>query len=41
MGERPRTAKDPLTAQSLVDCIFFALGQPRDCFIKSFRFEQV
>ncbi|MCX5149405.1 SDR family NAD(P)-dependent oxidoreductase [Streptomyces sp. NBC_00320] len=34
-------AKDPLTAQSLVDCIFFALGQPRDCFIKSFRFEQV
>ncbi|MFK0219715.1 SDR family oxidoreductase [Streptomyces vinaceus] len=37
----PRTAKDPLTAQSLVDCIFFAVGQPRDCFIKSFHFEQV
>ncbi len=37
----PRTAKDPLTAQSLVDCIFFAIGQPRDCFIKSFHFEQV
>ncbi|MEU8841086.1 SDR family oxidoreductase [Streptomyces roseus] len=37
----PRTAKDPLTAQSLVDCVFFAVGQPRDCFIKSFHFEQV
>ncbi|MFJ9943122.1 SDR family oxidoreductase [Streptomyces erythrochromogenes] len=37
----PRTAKDPLTAQSLVDCVFFAIGQPRDCFIKSFHFEQV
>ncbi|MFH7600112.1 SDR family oxidoreductase [Streptomyces racemochromogenes] len=39
--EAPRTAKDPLTAQSLVDCVFFAIGQPRDCFIKSFHFEQV
>ncbi|MEJ8645854.1 SDR family oxidoreductase [Streptomyces sp. MS1.HAVA.3] len=37
----PRTAKDPLTAQSVADCIFFAIGQPRDCFIKSFYFEQV
>ncbi|MEU9942547.1 SDR family oxidoreductase [Streptomyces lavendulae] len=37
----PRTAKDPLTAQSLVDCVFFAVGQPRDCFIKAFHFEQV
>lgn len=37
----PRTSKDQLTAQSLVDCIFFAIGQPRDCFIKSFTFEQV
>ncbi|WP_078964835.1 MULTISPECIES: SDR family oxidoreductase [unclassified Streptomyces] len=37
----PRTAKDPLTAQSLVDCVFFAIGRPRDCFIKSFHFEQV
>ncbi|MET9608143.1 SDR family oxidoreductase [Streptomyces sp. NPDC006512] len=37
----PRTAKDPLTAQSLVDCVLFAVGQPRDCFIKSFYFEQV
>ncbi|MCX5380009.1 SDR family oxidoreductase [Streptomyces sp. NBC_00091] len=39
--EAPRTAKDPLTAQSLVDCVFFAIGQPRDCFIKSFYFEQL
>ncbi|UQW99762.1 SDR family oxidoreductase [Streptomyces sp. RerS4] len=37
----PRTAKDPLTSQSLLDCVFFAVGQPRDCFIKSFHFEQV
>ncbi|GHE37384.1 SDR family NAD(P)-dependent oxidoreductase [Streptomyces vinaceus] len=37
----PRTAKDPRTAQSPVDCIFFAVGRPRDCFIKSFHFEQV
>ncbi|MEV7545044.1 SDR family oxidoreductase [Streptomyces sp. NPDC089915] len=39
--DAPRTAKDPLTAQSLVDCVFFAIGQPRDCFIKAFHFEQV
>ncbi|GAA3384888.1 SDR family oxidoreductase [Streptomyces racemochromogenes] len=38
--DAPRTAQDPLTAQSLVDCVFFAIGQPRDCFIKSFYFEQ-
>lgn len=37
----PRPAKDPRTAQSPVDCIFFAVGRPRDCFIKSFHFEQV
>ncbi|WP_435885620.1 hypothetical protein [Streptomyces subrutilus] len=37
----PRTAKDRLTAQSLVDCVFFAVGQPRDCFIESFAFEQL
>ncbi|MFG2073112.1 SDR family oxidoreductase [Nonomuraea maritima] len=37
----PRGPKDPLTAQSLVDCILFAVSQPRDCFIKSFHFEQV
>nr|WTB31386.1 SDR family oxidoreductase [Streptomyces sp. NBC_00830] len=36
-----RGAKDALTAQSLVDCILFAVAQPRDCFIKAFHFEQV
>ncbi|GAB3648443.1 SDR family oxidoreductase [Glycomyces tarimensis] len=29
-----------LSARSLVDCVLFAVGQPRDCFIKSFHFEQ-
>lgn len=28
-----------LTAQSLLDCILFAVNQPRDCFIRSFSFE--
>jgi len=37
----PRTAHDPLTAQSVVDCLLFAVGQPRDCFIRSFHFEQL
>ncbi|WP_145797038.1 SDR family oxidoreductase [Kitasatospora atroaurantiaca] len=37
----PRTAGDPLTAQSVLDCVLFALGQPRDCFIRSFHFEQL
>ncbi|WP_328661071.1 SDR family oxidoreductase [Streptomyces sp. NBC_00334] len=37
----PREATAALTAQSLVDCIVFAVSQPRDCFIKSFHFEQV
>ena len=37
----PRGAHDLLTAQSLLDCIAFALAQPRDCFIKSFHFEPV
>lgn len=36
-----RTADDPLTAQSVVDCVLFAIGQPRDCFIRSFHFEQL
>ncbi|MCF2533286.1 SDR family oxidoreductase [Yinghuangia soli] len=36
----PRGPQDALTAQSLVDCVLFAIGQPRDCFIKSFHFEQ-
>lgn len=37
----PRGSGDVLTAQSVAECVFFALGQPRDCFIKSFHFEQV
>jgi NAD(P)-dependent dehydrogenase (short-subunit alcohol dehydrogenase family) len=37
----PRGAKDALTAHSLVECILFAVAQPRDCFIKAFHFEQV
>ncbi|MFH9354127.1 SDR family oxidoreductase [Kitasatospora sp. NPDC017646] len=37
----PRGAEDALTAQSLVDCVLFAVSQPRDCFIKAFHFEQV
>ncbi|TLQ45467.1 SDR family oxidoreductase [Streptomyces marianii] len=36
----PREAKDALTAHSLVECILFAVAQPRDCFIKAFHFEQ-
>lgn len=39
--DTPREAKDALTAQSLVECILFAVAQPRDCFIKAFHFEQV
>lgn len=35
-----RGAQDELSARSLVDCVLFAIGQPRDCFIKSFHFEQ-
>lgn len=37
----PRGARDELTAQSIVDCVLFAVAQPRDCFIREFRFEQV
>ncbi|WP_316528205.1 SDR family oxidoreductase [Kitasatospora brasiliensis] len=36
----PRTADSTLTSQSLSECVLFAVGQPRDCFIKSFHFEQ-
>jgi NAD(P)-dependent dehydrogenase (short-subunit alcohol dehydrogenase family) len=39
--QAPRGSHDLLTAQSLIDCIAFALAQPRDCFIKSFHFEPV
>ncbi|MEV7499806.1 SDR family oxidoreductase [Streptomyces sp. NPDC093018] len=37
----PRGSKDALTSHSLVECILFAVAQPRDCFIKAFHFEQV
>jgi NAD(P)-dependent dehydrogenase (short-subunit alcohol dehydrogenase family) len=37
----PRQAGNDLTAQSIVDCMLFAVGQPRDCFIREFHFEQI
>jgi NAD(P)-dependent dehydrogenase (short-subunit alcohol dehydrogenase family) len=37
----PRQSDSDLTAQSVVDCVVFAVGQPRDCFIREFHFEQV
>ncbi|MFF2041138.1 SDR family oxidoreductase [Kitasatospora sp. NPDC058170] len=37
----PRTADDALSARSVLDCVLFAIGQPRDCFIRSFHFEQL
>ncbi|MFF0338689.1 SDR family NAD(P)-dependent oxidoreductase [Kribbella sp. NPDC004875] len=36
----PREADAALTADSVVDCVLFAVGQPRDCFIRAFYFEQ-
>ncbi|WP_341720088.1 SDR family oxidoreductase [Micromonospora sp. FIMYZ51] len=39
--EGPRQADHDLTARSVVDCVLFAVGQPRDCFIREFHFEQV
>lgn len=37
--EHGRTHEDRLTAQSLVECVLFAVNQPRDCFIRAFEFE--
>ncbi|MGW6916436.1 SDR family oxidoreductase [Kitasatospora sp. NPDC054939] len=37
----PRTAQDPLSAQSVIDCVVFAIQQPRDCFINAFHFESL
>jgi NAD(P)-dependent dehydrogenase (short-subunit alcohol dehydrogenase family) len=37
----PREAGAKLTAQSVVDCVLFAVSQPRDCFIRAFHFEQL
>lgn len=36
----PRTSDAEMTLQSVIDCIMFAVAQPRDCFIREFRFEQ-
>ncbi|RZU13653.1 NADP-dependent 3-hydroxy acid dehydrogenase YdfG [Kribbella rubisoli] len=36
-----RDADSTLTAQSVIDCILFAVSQPRDCFIRAFHFEQL
>jgi NAD(P)-dependent dehydrogenase (short-subunit alcohol dehydrogenase family) len=37
----PRHPDAPLTADSVVDCVLFAVTQPRDCFIRAFCFEQL
>ena len=37
---RPRGFEDHLTSRSLIDTIVFAIGQPRDCFIKAIHFEE-
>jgi hypothetical protein len=37
----PRRSGAPLTAESVVDCVLFAVNQPRDCFIKALYFEQL
>ncbi|HEX6686464.1 MAG TPA: SDR family oxidoreductase [Candidatus Limnocylindrales bacterium] len=36
----PREPQANLTADSVADCVLFAIGQPRDCFIREFTFEQ-
>lgn len=38
--DAPRTSGDPLSARALVQCVLFAISQPRDCFIKAFHFEE-
>lgn len=37
----PRATGADLTAQSVIDCVLFAVDQPRDCFIRTFHFEQL
>ncbi|MEU2611457.1 SDR family oxidoreductase [Micromonospora sp. NPDC007271] len=37
----PRQANADLTARSVIDCVLFAVSQPRDCFIREIHFEQV
>lgn len=36
----PRTVDSDLTAQSVIDCVLFAVEQPRDCFIRALHFQQ-
>ncbi|TDD47582.1 SDR family oxidoreductase [Kribbella antibiotica] len=36
----PRETGAELTAQAVVECVLFAVNQPRDCFIRSLHFEQ-
>ena len=36
----PRQVNSDLTARSVIDCVLFAVSQPRDCFIREFHFEQ-
>ena len=40
-SETKRGAENRLTAQSIIDCVLFAVDQPRDCFIRKFEFESV
>lgn len=40
-AEHRRSSQDRLTAQSLIECVVFAVSQPRDCFIKAFEFETI
>ena len=37
--DHPRGTSDRLTAKSIVECILFAIQQPRDCSIRTFEFE--
>lgn len=37
----PRDSRAPLAAQSVLDCVTFAIQQPRDCFISAFHFESL
>jgi NAD(P)-dependent dehydrogenase (short-subunit alcohol dehydrogenase family) len=36
-----RTSVERLSAESVIECVLFAVNQPRDCFIRKFEFESV
>lgn len=40
-SELKRGAENRLNAQSIIDCVLFAVDQPRDCFIRKFEFESI